>query len=79
MQPTTRLFIDAVAIHRELIPLLAGVPDHRKLIRDALGTPEADLVFLVDRFAESGHADMVDVEAAAMFAWLPADALPQPA
>lgn len=79
MTPETHLFLAAVAIHRELLPVLAGLPDHRRLIRDAFGTSEGDLDFIRDRFREMGHPNTADVEAAAMFAWLSADALPLPA
>ena len=79
MTPETRLFLTAVAAHRELMPLLAGLPGHRRLVRESFGTPEGDLDFIRDRFAEMDHPDMVDIAAAATFAWLPADALPLPA
>jgi hypothetical protein len=77
MTPETHLFLAAVAIHRELLPVLAGLPDHRRLIRDAFGTSEGDLDFLHAKFEELKHADIVDVDAAAAFAWLPADAAPR--
>lgn len=77
MHPETRLFVDAVAIHRELVPLLAGLPDHRRRIREAFGTPEGDLDFLRARFREIEHPGLPDIEAAALFAWLPAGALPE--
>ncbi len=76
MHPETRLFLDIVAIHRELMPLLAGLPNRRRLIRATFGAPESDLDFLRSLFAD--HPDRVDIEAAALFAWLPADALPRP-
>jgi len=75
MQPETHLFLTAVAIHRELLPLLSGLPNHRRLIRRSFGTPEGDLEFLSERFG-ADHPDRVDIEAAAMFAWLPASATP---
>jgi len=78
MTPETHLFLTAVAVHRELMPVLPGLPDHRRLIRDAFGRgPEDDLNFIREQFG-TDHPDRVDVEAAATFAWLPADALPLP-
>lgn len=79
MSPITQLFVAAVDIHRNLMPMLAGVPGHRRLIREALGTPEGDLDFIRERFEASRHPDAADVDAAALCAWLPANALPLPA
>lgn len=75
MHPETRLFLAAVAIHRELMPLLLGLPNHRRVIRktDVVG----DLDFIRERFGPD-HPDVVDIEAAAAFLWLPASALPRP-
>ena len=77
MTPETHLFLTAVAVHRELMPMLPDLPDHRRLIRRSFGTPEGDLEFIRERFS-ADHPDRVDIEAAATFAWLPADALPLP-
>jgi len=77
MQPETHLYLTIISIHRSLMDLLPGLPDHRRLIRRSFGTPEGDLEFIRERFG-ADHPDRVDIEAAATFAWLPAAALPLP-
>lgn len=75
MTPETSLFLDLVDIHRTLAPMLMGLPNHRRLIREA--DVVGDLDFIRERFGPD-HADVVDIEAAAEFLWLRADALPRP-
>lgn len=74
MTPETRLFLLSVEIHRTLVPELYGLPNHRRVIREA--DFAGDIEFCLEKFREMDHPDLSVIEAVASFAGLPADALP---